>query len=165
MTVTLITTLSIKQLFTSPVHFLAFGFGSGLAPKAPGTFGTLAAVPLYFLCAELGLVEYLLLVGAMSVLGVYLCGESARRLGCHDHPGIVWDEFCGFLLTMAGFTFSWQNLLAGFVLFRWFDIVKPWPIKVIDQKVSGGLGIMLDDLLAGGFAWLCLWSLNQANIY
>jgi phosphatidylglycerophosphatase A len=140
----------------NPVHLLAFGFGLGLAPMAPGTFGTLAAVPLYLLLAPLPLPAYLGVVAAVSLAGIWICGRTSQDLGVHDHPGIVWDEIAGFLLTMTAAPPGWPWLLAGFVLFRLFDILKPWPIGWLDQRVKGGLGIMLDDLLAGLFAWLLL---------
>lgn len=137
------------SLLRDPGHFLALGFGSGLAPRAPGTFGTLAAIPVYLLCAQLALPAYLLVVAGLFLLGVYLCGRTARSLGVHDHPGIVWDEVVGFLLTMAFAPPGWVWIVAGFLCFRLFDILKPWPIRVLDRRVHGGLGIMLDDVLAG----------------
>ncbi len=139
-----------------PVHFLALGFGSGLAPHAPGTFGTVAAIPLYLLLQTLPVTSYLLITLIALLAGFYLCGETAKTLGVHDHPGIVWDEIVGFLITMAAAPLDWKWVIAGFLLFRLFDIIKPWPIKWIDQKVSGGPGIMLDDVLAGIFAWIGL---------
>lgn len=136
-------------LLRDPGHFLALGFGSGLAPRAPGTFGTLAAIPVYLLCAQLPLPGYLLAVVGAFLLGIYLCGRTARALGVHDHPGIVWDEVVGFLLTMAWAPPGSQWIVAGFLCFRLFDILKPWPIRVLDRRLHGGLGIMLDDVLAG----------------
>ena len=144
------------SLLRDPGHLLALGFGSGLAPRAPGTIGTLAAIPVYLLCAQLPLLAYLLVIAATFVMGVYLCGRTARALGVHDHPGIVWDEVVGYLLTMAFAPPGWQWVAAGFVCFRLFDIWKPWPIRVLDRSVHGGLGIMLDDLLAGLVAGLVL---------
>jgi len=144
------------RLLKNPVHFLSLGFGSGLAPWAPGTFGTLAAIPLYLLLQPLPLIVYLMVTLATLLLGFYLCGETARALGVHDHSGIVWDEIVGFFITMIAVPLDWKWVLVGFVLFRLFDIVKPWPIKWIDSGVSGGLGIMLDDVLAGIFAWVGL---------
>ena len=144
------------SVWRNPVHFLAFGLGAGAAPVAPGTFGTLAAVPLYLLLAPLPLWGYLLAVGLISLLGIWLCGRTSRDLGVHDHPGIVWDEFAGFLLSMTAAPAGWPWLLGGFVLFRLFYILKPWPIGWIDRRVHGGLGIMLDDLLAGVLAAACL---------
>jgi phosphatidylglycerophosphatase A len=135
---------------------LAFGFGSGLAPKAPGTVGTLAAVPFYLLMQPLSLSSYLVIVLIAFALGVWVCGESAKRLGEHDYGGIVWDEFVGFWITMMAAPTGWGWIVLGFVLFRLFDIIKPWPIKVADQQVQGGLGIMLDDVLAGIMAGFCL---------
>ncbi len=145
-----------RTVLTSPVHFLAFGFGSGLSPKAPGTMGTLAAIPLYLLLMNLPLTGYLLAVLLISVAGIWICGESSRRLGVHDHGGIVWDEFAGFLLTMTAAQQGWAWIVLGFALFRLFDIWKPWPVRVADRQLHGGLGIMLDDILAGIYAWLVL---------
>ena len=134
------------------VHFLAFGFGSGAAPKAPGTFGTLAAIPLYLLLAQLPLWAYGVVLVVTFALGVYLCGQASKDMGVHDHGGIVWDEFVGFWITMFALPFHWAWIIAGFALFRFFDIIKPWPIKWFDQRVHGGLGIMIDDVIAGIFA-------------
>lgn len=136
----------------NPLHLLALGFGSGLAPKAPGTFGTLAAIPLYLLLSLLSLNAYLIALLVITIIGVYVCAYTSRSLGVHDHPGIVIDEFAGLLITMIAVPVSWQWLLAGFVLFRFFDIIKPWPISWLDKHVHGGLGIMLDDIIAGLFA-------------
>jgi len=148
--------ISAKNVFTNPINFLAFGFGSGLMPKAPGTFGTLACIPLYWLIADFELLHYLAVCLIVSVIGVYICGYVSQKLKVHDHPGIVWDEFAGFLITMIGVSFSWINLVLGFALFRLFDILKPWPIGWLDKRVSGGFGIMIDDIIAGLFALGCL---------
>lgn len=149
--------LSARQILTDPVLFFAFGFGSGLAKKAPGTSGTLAGVPVYYLLTFTGIAGYTALTALATVAGCWLCGQAAEKLGEHDFGGIVWDEVAGFLITMWLIPPGWQNVLLGFVLFRFFDILKPWPIKVADRRVHGGLGIMLDDVLAGIFANLCLW--------
>ena len=138
---------------------LAFGFGAGLAPRAPGTAGTLAAIPVYLAFSQFSQGIYLLLVVAVGVAGVWLCQRAADRLGVHDHPGIVWDEFAGFLVTMIAAPRSWLWILVGFALFRLFDIWKPWPISWADRHCKGGLGIMLDDLLAGGLAAVVLYVL------
>ena len=145
-----------KPDLRNPVHFLAFGFGSGLAPKAPGTFGTLAAIPVFIVINNFNLLTYLIVLIVISILGIKICDVASRDLGVHDHPGIVWDEIAGYLITMIAVPSSWQAILVGFVLFRFFDIVKPWPIGWLDKKVSGGFGIMLDDIVAGGMAWLVL---------
>jgi phosphatidylglycerophosphatase A len=136
----------------NPVSFVALGFGSGLAPVAPGTAGTLAAVPLYLLLQDLPLAVYLAVVAAMLFGGVPVCGYTAGRLGVHDHPAIVWDEVVGYLVTMIAAPAGWQWVVAGFALFRLFDILKPWPIRWFDRQVHGGAGIMLDDVIAGVFA-------------
>ena len=122
-----------SKVFKHPVHVLAFGFGSGLSPKAPGSAGTVVAVILYLFLAQLPLTAYLSMLLVTFAAGIYLCGRSSRLLGVHDHGGIVWDEFV-----------------------RLFDILKPFPINVFDKHVHGGLGIMIDDAIAGTFAWICL---------
>ncbi|PID34355.1 MAG: phosphatidylglycerophosphatase A [Thiotrichales bacterium] len=149
----------VQTVLKSPLHFLAFGFGSGLSPKAPGTMGTLAAIPLYLLLVQLPFAYYVLVLVVAIVVGIWLCGESARLLGVHDHGGIVWDEFVGFWLTMLIAPAGWVWVVVGFALFRLFDIWKPWPIRIIDRKVEGGLGIMLDDILAGIYALVVLQAL------
>lgn len=144
------------SLLKSPVHLLALGFGAGLSPKAPGTVGTLVGVAGYAFIEPLGWRAHGLIVLLAALAGIWICGESARRLGVHDHGGIVWDEIVGYWLTMWLAPPGWSWMLAGFVLFRFFDIVKPWPIRVLDRRVHGGFGIMVDDLVAGVFAALCL---------
>jgi len=156
--------LSFK-LLKNPVHFLALGFGSGLAPKAPGTFGTLMAVLIYLAIKDLELSLFLSIVTFVTIVGVFICERSSKLLGVHDHPGIVWDEFAGFFITMIAVPFDWLWLLLGFILFRFFDIVKPWPIKAVDAKMPGGLGIMMDDVIAGVFAGLCLHSIIWLSAY
>ncbi|MFT4609633.1 MAG: phosphatidylglycerophosphatase A [Cellvibrionaceae bacterium] len=152
---------SFSELLKHPAQLLALGFGSGLAPKAPGTFGTLAAVPLYLMFSSTLFEWQLLIVVASFFAGIYLCNVTATALGVHDHPAIVWDEFVGFWLTMLalpllGVSLDWLLLLLGFIFFRLFDIIKPWPILWVDQKVHGGFGIMFDDVLAGVYAGLLL---------
>jgi phosphatidylglycerophosphatase A len=145
----LATNPTFTQLLRSPTLLLAFGFGSGLSPKAPGTVGTVAAIPLWWLLAQLPLQSYLLIVALAAIVGIVICGRAAEKLGVHDHGGIVWDEFVGFWIAMAALPATWNSLLFGFVLFRLFDIFKPWPISWLDKKVSGGFGIMIDDVIAG----------------
>lgn len=141
------------SVWRNPWHFLAFGLGSGAAPFAPGTFGTLAAVPLYLLLASfLPALQLGIFILLSFVFGCWLTGKVAKDIGVHDHGGIVWDEFVGLWLTAYFLPLSWGWLLAAFLAFRFFDIIKPWPIKLLDTKVSGGLGIMLDDVLAAVFA-------------
>ena len=156
---------TFAALIRKPVHWLAFGFGSGLSPKAPGTMGTLVAVPLYLLLTELPLAGYLLVLALSFAVGVWLCHKTAADMGVHDHGGIVWDEFVGFWLTMLLAPTGWQWVLVGFVAFRFFDIVKPWPIRWLDRHVHGGFGIMIDDVVAGVFAWLTLQLLALAVGY
>jgi len=139
-----------------PVHCLALGFGAGLAPFAPGTFGSLVGLLFAWAIAPLGFAWLLAATIAAVVAGVWICGESARRLGVHDHPAIVWDEVAGMMITMLAAPDAWWGAPLGFVLFRVFDIAKPWPIREIDHGLGGGTGIMLDDVLAGMFAALGL---------
>ncbi|NOY63180.1 MAG: phosphatidylglycerophosphatase A [Gammaproteobacteria bacterium] len=143
----------------NPVHLLAFGFGSGLAPRAPGTVGTLAAIPIFLLLQPLSLALYIAVVFVALIAGIWICQRSSELLGAHDHPGIVWDEFVGYWITMVAAPPGWLWIVVGFVLFRLFDICKPWFIGVADRKLDGGLGIMLDDVLAGLFSCLILQAL------
>ena len=150
------TVSKVAPNLTNPIHLLAFGFGSGLVPKAPGTAGTLFAIIPWLWFNQLSLVYYILLVFILTIAGIYICGKSSRDLGVHDHSGIVWDEFCGLWITMIAVPTGWQWLVAGFVLFRFFDIVKPWPINLLDKHVPGGFGIMVDDIIAAVYSWLIL---------
>jgi phosphatidylglycerophosphatase A len=150
-------TPTFKQLCANPIQMLAFGFGSGLAKKAPGTMGTLSAVPMYYYLSQYFADYYLLVLIVVVVSGFWICGKAAEDIGVHDHGGIVWDEIAGYLLTMYWVSFSWTNVLLGFVFFRLFDILKPWPINWADKQVEGGIGIMLDDLIAALMAAACLY--------
>nr|WP_206202949.1 phosphatidylglycerophosphatase A [Thioalkalivibrio sp. XN8] len=143
-------------MLRDPVHFLALGFGAGLVPVAPGTAGTLVGVLLDPLLRLLGFELRVVIVAAIALAGVWICGESARRLGVHDHPAIVWDEIAGYLALMLVVPAGWPWALAGFAVFRLFDIWKPWPIRQLDHAVPGGLGIMLDDLVAAAWGALLI---------
>jgi phosphatidylglycerophosphatase A len=152
--------VSLHRVWQDPWHFIAFGFGLGTAKVAPGTFGTLAGVLIYLLMQDLSLISYLVWVLVFCVFGIWVCDKASRDLKVHDHPGIVWDEVCGYLLTMVAVPNNWLAIIIGFFAFRLFDIWKPWPIKLIDKHVEGGLGIMLDDIIAAVPAalvtyWLC----------
>ena len=145
-----------RTVLTDPVHFLAFGFGTGLAPFAPGTFGSLPGIVLFWLTLDFGLYVQLGVAVALVLAGIWLCGESARRIGVHDHGGIVWDEIVGMYVTLLVAPLSLTGWALAFVAFRLFDIVKPWPIRDLDHSIQGGLGIMLDDLVAALYAALLL---------
>jgi len=145
-----------RQVLTDPVHILAFGFGTGLAPFAPGTVGSLLGVLLAWLTLDLGLIAQIGVAIGLSVAGIWICGESARRLGIHDHGGIVWDEIAGMYVTLLVAPFTLSAWILAFLLFRAFDIVKPWPIRDLDHRLGGGLGIMLDDLVAALYAAILL---------
>ncbi|WXL26533.1 phosphatidylglycerophosphatase A [Ectopseudomonas mendocina] len=144
------------QVWRNPWHFLAFGFGSGTMRKAPGTWGSLVALPFVPLLQQLPDWGYWLVLAVSIVFGCWLCGKVARDLGVHDHEGIVWDEFVGIWITFWLAPAGWGWLALGFLLFRLFDILKPWPISWVDRQVHGGFGIMLDDILAGVLAWLSM---------
>jgi len=146
---------SARLRLCTPIHLLAFGFGAGLLPRAPGTFGTLIGIPVYGLIANLAALWYVIVVLILFIVGVSVCEITARELGVTDHPAIVWDEIVGFQVTLFLAPAGWGYLLLGFGLFRLFDIVKPYPIKRL-EKLPGGWGIMADDVLAGIYALLVL---------
>ncbi len=154
----------VKQFnLRNPIHLFAVGFGSGLLKPAPGTWGTLVAAVIYILLMELtspGLMAYLVLVFLAFLAGIYLCDRAAKDAGTHDHPAIVWDEFVGFFVTMIAVEQTLLNIALGFALFRLFDIWKPWPIGALDKSLSGGFGIMIDDVVAGVFACALLHALQ-----
>lgn len=145
----------------NPVHFCALGFGTGLASFMPGTFGTLAALPFLLLFPYLSFTFQVLLTLLVCVIGIWLCDKTAKDMQVHDHSAIVWDEIAGMMITMLAVPMTAIHLLVGFILFRLFDIAKPWPISYLDKHVHGGFGIMVDDILAGLFSLAAL----QALIY
>lgn len=154
----MITSPDLKFILSRPAYFIAFGFGSGLSPFAPGTAGTLAAFPIYGLIYLLGLntAAYFALLSGLFLIGVWASHTSGRALGVADHGGIVWDEIVAFLLVLFFTPPGWAWSLLAFALFRFFDIVKPPPIRHFDKNWHGGLGVMFDDLLAAGYALLCM---------
>jgi phosphatidylglycerophosphatase A len=143
-------------LLRDPVHLLALGFGSGLAPVAPGTFGSLVGLLFGLAVAPFGLRVAVAVTIAVTLAGIWICGESARKLGVHDHSAIVWDEVAGMMLTLLAAPRSWWGIAFAFGLFRLFDVWKPWPIREIDHGMRGGLGIMLDDVMAAVMAAIVL---------
>lgn len=160
-----------RLILGTPEHLIAFGFGAGLAPVAPGTFGTLVGIPFFLALAWLPWIAYAAAVAVLFVFGCWVCGASSRLLQVHDYPGFVFDEIVGYLITCVALMPGLQGpdwhpalgLLAAFVLFRVFDIAKPWPIRAIDRHVHGGFGIMFDDAVAGAFAGATLWGLGQVS--
>jgi phosphatidylglycerophosphatase A len=144
------------KVWQDPFSFIAFGFGAGLMPRAPGTWGTLAAIPLYLLISNLAWEYYLFITIMAFFLGVFVCHRVSSEMGIHDYGGIVWDEVVGYFLTMFMVPVHPAWMIIGFCLFRLFDIWKPQPIRYIDRRVKGGLGIMLDDVLAAIPAWIIL---------
>ncbi|MFQ6022430.1 MAG: phosphatidylglycerophosphatase A [Acidiferrobacterales bacterium] len=144
------------KIWTNPIHVVALGFGVGALPYAPGTAGTLVAIPLYLLLASLSPAWYAGTVLLFSAIGVWICDQTEARLGMHDHPGIVWDEIVGYLVAMFMAPPHWVWVVVGFALFRLFDIWKPFPIRTVERRIHGGFGTMLDDALAGVYAWVVL---------
>ena len=138
-------------------RWVALGFGSGLAPKAPGTFGTLFGwVSWQMMSAWLSPSQILWLCVPAFLLGIWACERTGHALGVHDHGAIVWDEVVAFWMLLSLTPGGWATQLAAFVLFRGFDIVKPAPIRQLDARIGNGFGVMLDDILAAGYAWLVL---------
>ncbi len=150
---------SVPFLLQHPAHFFALGLGSGLAKKAPGTFGSLVGLPFFWLIATYALSTQLTIIAALFILGIYFCSVTGDALGVPDHGSIVWDEIVAMMLVLTVTPNEWPWTLTAFFLFRLFDIWKPYPIRQLDQQFKNGLGVMLDDLLAAGYAMLVLWVL------
>ncbi len=141
-----------RFLLAHPAHLLALGLGSGLAPKAPGTWGTLVALPLFLLLMQVPEPWHYAVIAALFLVGIPICGIAGRNLGVSDHGSIVWDEIVAMLLVLEFTPHAWPWWLAAFALFRLFDIWKPFPIRQFDARLHGGLGVMFDDLLAAIYA-------------
>ena len=145
-----------NAVWRNPLYFIAFGLGSGAMPFAPGTFGTLMAIPFYLLLRELALPFYLIFVLVFIAATSWLSDRISRDIHVHDHPGMCIDEFAGFFVTMIAAPSGWHWILIGFLLFRLFDIWKPWPISWIDKHMTSGFGMILDDVVAGLFAMIII---------
>lgn len=154
------TSPNLRFLLSHPAHFLGLGFGTGLAPKAPGTFGTLAALPLFALLMQLPEASHLVILAFIFLIGIPICGITGRNLGVSDHGGIVWDEIFAYMLVLEFTPKAWEWWLVAFLLFRLFDIWKPFPIRQCDRTLHGGLGVMFDDLLAAIYAIAALKGLQ-----
>ncbi len=153
--------LDNKKIWHNPVYFIGFGFGTGLISIAPGTWGTLAALPLFFILIKIPLVYYWLVTGGLLLLGIYCAQRITKELGQEDFKGIVIDEIVGFLITMGFVAPSLLTVICGFIFFRVFDIVKPYPISWIDRNITGGLGVMLDDVCAAIPAGFLLFIISK----
>jgi phosphatidylglycerophosphatase A len=149
-----------RVVLTDPVHFLAFGFGTGLMPAAPGTWTSLFTAIGFWFLPEMSTIAYLGFVGVLFLLGIWICGESSRRLKIHDFQGITFDEVVGMLATLSVVPHDPIWIVVAFFFFRVADIWKPWPIRDVDHSLSGGLGIMLDDLLASFYAALATFFMH-----
>ncbi len=147
---------NFKFLFAHPTHFFGLGFGSGLAPKAPGTFGTVAGLPLFWFISNYLFSVQLIVIAALFMIGIYFCDKTGKALGVADHGAIVWDEIVAMMLVLAFSPPSWLNWILAFCLFRLFDIWKPFPIRQCDAKLKNGFGVMFDDLLAAIYAILSM---------
>jgi len=147
-----------RALLSSPAGWLACGFGSGLAPVAQGTFGSLAAILPWLLLRQLSLPVNLLVIAIGFAIGVWACDVAGRALGVDDHRSLVWDEFIGqWIALLPALLAPWWAVVVGFILFRLFDVWKPWPIRWLDRHLKGGMGVMVDDVVAGLFAAILLW--------
>ncbi len=149
-----------NTVWTDPVQFIACGFGIGAIPFAPGTWGTLAAIPFYLILCQYPLWFYLVITTALNVIGIPLCGITNKAFQTTDHPAAVWDEIAAFMIVMITIPPTALNITLGFLLFRFFDIVKPGPVGWVDRNVHGGLGVMLDDIIAA----LCSWAILKVII-
>jgi len=155
--------ISPRVVLSDPVHLLAFGFGLGLSPVAPGTVGTLLGVLFAWLALNLGFYAQIGVAVGLVVAGIWICDNSSRRIGQHDPGGIVWDEIAAMYIVLLFAPVTITAWILAFVLFRFFDIVKPWPIRDLDHSIRGGLGIMLDDLVAALYAVILLALLVQLH--
>lgn len=152
------------SVWTNPLHFIACGFGVGAMPVMPGTFGSLAAIPFILCAARLSFWFYLIITVLVCVFCMWVIGRTDKDFGSHDHPATVSDEYAGMFVAFIGIPMQWQWLCIGFVLFRVFDIYKPWPISWADEKISGGFGVVFDDVLAGVAAWAIMWLMLRLGI-
>lgn len=150
-----------SAVWKNPLYFIAFGFGSGAVPFAPGTFGTLMAIPFYLVLRLLPLPYYLAFIVLFIIFTSWLCDRISRDTNTHDHPGMCIDEFAGFFVTMIAAPAGFYWILLGFVLFRLFDIIKPWPISYADKNIKGGFGMIFDDVLAGIYAMIIIQALSH----
>ncbi len=153
---TILANPTIKFLLAHPAHFFGLGFGSGLAPKAPGTFGTLVGFPLFWLISNYSFGVQLIIIATLFLVGIYFCDVTGKALGVADHGGIVWDEIVAMMLVLTVTPPYWLSWVVAFLLFRLFDIWKPFPIKQFDAKLKNGFGVMFDDLLAAIYAIISL---------
>jgi phosphatidylglycerophosphatase A len=150
---------NIRFLLSHPTHFLSLGFGSGLAKVAPGTFGTLVGLPLFWIISNYSIPVQLLIIAIMFAIGIYFCAFTGKAIGVVDHGSIVWDEIVAVMLVLTFTPYQWQWWLAAFLLFRLFDIWKPYPIRQLEVRYKNGFGVMFDDLLAAIYAIICLQGL------
>ncbi len=155
----------IRFLLSHPAHFFALGFGSGLAPKAPGTFGTLVGFPLFWLIFDYSFSTQLIIIAALFLIGIYFCEKTGKDLGISDHSAIVWDETVAMMLILTIASLHWTSCLLAFLLFRLFDIWKPFPIRQFDAKLKNGFGVMFDDLLAAIYAMVSLMLISYLYLY
>lgn len=153
------TNMTMGALLKNPVHMLAYGFGAGLSPFAPGTCGSFIVLPVYYLLMPLNIYYYCALTAIVCIAGIWICHKTSKDLGIHDPGGIVWDEVAGMFITLTAVPADWLWLIVAFFVFRFFDVIKPWPINWLDKNVKGGLGIMVDDIVAGLFSLLVMHGL------
>lgn len=144
------------KVWKNPWHFIAFGFGSGLLPVMPGTYATLVAIPIFLVLQSFGWIFYAIATLVITVFGMWLSEKVSKEIGIHDYPGMNFDEIVGYLVTMFLAPASLIWVIIGFCLFRLFDILKPWPINWVDKNVKGGVGVILDDVIAGLLSFIVI---------
>ena len=155
-----------RSMWTNPIEFVACGFGVGAIPWMTGTFGAMLGVVFYLFLSRFSVLTYSIITLVLFIFGVVICDITSRRFDTCDHPATVWDEVVGFLFVMIAIPKIWYFILMGFVLFRIFDIWKPWPINWLEKNIRGGLGVMIDDIIAALYAWVVLIIIvNILSIY
>ncbi len=149
-----------RTIWTNPLHFIACAFGFGALPWMPGTWATLACIPIVLALKHFPEWFYFMITAGMIILGIWVCGVTNRDFGTDDHPACAWDEMASFPIVMFHISAIWWHLLLGVILFRFFDILKPWPIRWVDRNWHNGFGVMMDDVLAAIFAWIILFGIS-----
>lgn len=155
--------IKFSSILAHPLIFVAFGFGSGLSPVAPGTIGTIVAFPIYWILSEtMSKKIFLGMIFVFFLIGIFCCDKAGKFSGEADHSGIVWDVIVAMLLILILVPQSYLSFITAFVIFRFFDITKPWPIYISDRKYKNGFGVVFDDLLAAIYTLVCFFVYQSA---
>ena len=148
--------VSLQTVWTNPIHYTACCFGIGCLPLMPGTYATILSVGLYLILVKFSIVTFISILILLNIAGIWLCGKTNKDIGCNDHPAACFDELATFPICLIGVPFSWTQIIIAFILFRVLDILKPPPINYIDKNMHGGLGVMLDDVVAALITLACM---------